>query len=276
MLGALLAAACAEVRVRELQAPDTSAPLPTTTTSEAFDFSAVVLPPVEGVTTTTVALGPGSARLFGWVDGPDGRVAGATVRIQRIVGDGVAQLDVLTAEDGTWEVPGVLGGRYRVRAWRAPDLALVEPQIFFLNAGEQRETALQVSQFRGTTVEASWAPSRPWAGDTVLLAVRVAARAVDEEGVVTEVPQPGVEVQLRGSARWQALSPNPVTTEDDGAARWRLECRAPGLHPLAVVLDGVDQLPIDVPECGDPAATTTTTATTTTVPDGGDEGGDDG
>jgi hypothetical protein len=83
---------------------------------------------------------------------------------------------------------------------------------------------------------------------------------------VLEDPQPGVEVQLRGSARWQADSPNPVVTEADGAARWRLECRSPGLHPLAVVLDGVDQLPIEVPECGDPAPTTTTT-TTTTVPD---------
>src|SRR5438132_10480239 len=66
-------------------------------TSTLADFSTVNLAGVSGRTTTTsIPLGPGGAGLSGTVVGPAGPVAGATVHVERLVGDGVGSLDVVS------------------------------------------------------------------------------------------------------------------------------------------------------------------------------------
>ena len=54
------------------------------------DLSGVKMAGVPGKTTTTIALGPGGATLNGTVAGPDGAVGGATIHVERLVGDAVA------------------------------------------------------------------------------------------------------------------------------------------------------------------------------------------
>src|SRR5205085_7477933 len=120
-------------------------------------FSGVALPPVPGRTTTSVDNGPGKARLVGNVVGPEGGVPGATVHVERLVGDTVLATDVASNLDGTWQVNGVKGGRYRVRGWRAPDLALVGPVVFFLNGDETRTISLALGRYGGNGVAASLA-----------------------------------------------------------------------------------------------------------------------
>src|SRR3954468_15484125 len=98
-------------------------PVPSTvvleTPTTAPDLTGVGLAAVAGRTTTTsIPLGPGGATLNGTVTGPDGPVPSATVHIERLVGDASGSADVATQPDGTWTAPGLLGGRYRVRAWR--------------------------------------------------------------------------------------------------------------------------------------------------------------
>ena len=93
---------------------------------------------VPGATTSTVPrIGPGAATLNGTVIGPEGPVGGATVEADRLVGDQVAATQTTTAADGSWSISSILGGRYRIRAWQQPSLAVTTPQILFL--GEPRD-----------------------------------------------------------------------------------------------------------------------------------------
>lgn len=209
----------------------------------------MTLSPVPGKTTrTTVELGPGTAQLGGTVVGPDGPVAGAVVHVERLVGDATATADVATGPEGTWTLAGVKGGRYRVRAWRPPDLVLLGGEVFFLAATEARVLNLVLERQAGLSVEAAIAPDPPPVGQAANLAVRVLQRAVDARGVVRTRPVPGASVQLLGHGRWTVVSANPTTTDAEGSARWQLRCEAAGPQPLTAAVMG-SAVAATVPPC---------------------------
>jgi len=233
-----------------LPVPD-RVPTPTTSTVAPPDFSGVALAPVEGSTTTSeVVVGPGRSTLAGRVDGPDGPLQGAVVRLERLVGDAAARLDVTTGPEGLWQAPDILGGRYRVRAWRAPDLAVLEPQILFLESGRTAETALVLERFRTLAVDTAIAPDPPFVGARTNLLVRVSSQIVDDDGVVRATPKAGVEVTLATGAGWEAQSPVQADTGTAGAVTFTLVCRAPGAQPLMVTIPSTTPPP-------DPAPTVT-------------------
>lgn len=264
-----LLAACTRGAVDELPAPPTTGP--TTSTTERPDLSGVVLADVPGTTTTTVALTPGEARLQGVVIARDGLVPGATVLIERLVGDGVASATVTTGSDGKWSAVGILGGRYRVRAWRAPDLALTTPLSFFLENKESRDTDLRLESYTGVVVTSAIAPSPPVVDEPVRLVVRTYTRSVDEQGIVRNQPVPGVQVELTGSSQWKVETANPTFADDTGRAEWILRCGNLGSHALAVRIGGgTEAQALRVPACATSDAETpagpneggTTTSTT--------------
>ena len=234
---ALLAACSAGDPFEPLPEP-ASVPPPSSTTVPP-DYSGVVLASVQGTTTTTgVVIGPGPTTLAGTVNGPDGPVGGATVRLERLVGDASAAMDVTTAENGAWQAPGVLGGRYRIRAWRSPDLALIAPEVIFVDAGRPPSVALTLERFEALTIDTAIAPDPPQVGAPVNLRVRIAFQVVGDDGVVRATPQPGVTVMLGTSTGWQATSPLQTGTDTAGGATFTLVCRAPGPQPLTVSLPG--------------------------------------
>jgi hypothetical protein len=142
-LTAALVAACSSSHSKALP----PAPAIDETSTTLRDLTKIGLDAVPGRTTTTVDNRPGRASLSGTVAaGLDGPVGSATVRVQRLVGDAVLQTDLATNPDGSWTLPNVQGGRYRVRAWRAPDLALVDPVVVFLGATETRDVPISVSR----------------------------------------------------------------------------------------------------------------------------------
>ena len=269
----LLLAACGGTSY-SIPEPDPIPSLPATTS--AVDFSGVGLAGVPGRTTTTIVLGPGPASLKGTVAGPDGLIPGATVRIERLVGDAVASADVFTAPDGTWAAPGVLGGRYRLRAWRVPDLALTKPVVFFLGADEQRAVDLLATRYSGTAVSGSIAPNPPIVDEPANLVVRVAQQSVEGDGVVRAAPIAGVQVELVGSGDWRVETENPGFTDFQGDVQWQVRCRSSGQQPLGVMVNG-EAFSLTLPACQhafvednpdeDPSATSTTIrrATSTTV-----------
>jgi hypothetical protein len=228
--------------------PDPIPSLPATTS--AADFSNVGLAPVPGRTTSTIVLGPGRAGLRGTVAGPDGAVPGAVVHIERLVGDAAASADVLTAPDGTWAAPNVLGGRYRVRAWRVPDLALTRPEVFFLGSTEERPVDLQVTRYAGIAVSGSVAPNPPIVDQPTNLIVRVAQQSVEPDGVVRAVPIPLQLVELVGGGDWRVDSDNPTYTDDGGDGRWRVRCRSSGAQELGVLING-EVFSLTLPACQD-------------------------
>src|SRR5207253_1269225 len=126
------------------------------------------------------------------VTGPEGPVPGAVVHIERLVGDGIGAADILTNPDGTYAAPGILGGRYRVRAFKpAPDnLALVKPAIFFLGAADNRQLNLTVDRHAGLAISAAIAPNPPIAGEDANLVILLTQQSVDGKGIVRAAAGP--------------------------------------------------------------------------------------
>ncbi|HET9442231.1 MAG TPA: carboxypeptidase-like regulatory domain-containing protein [Acidimicrobiales bacterium] len=246
--------ACTSPEVAPLPPPK---PLPETTTTTTIDFSLIGLAGVPGRTTTTVVMGPGKAGLIGTVYGPEGVVPGALVRIERLVGDGAASIDLTATPEGTYAVPEVLGGRYRVRAWKpAPDnLALVEPLVFFLEGAEQRVVDLTLARYQGVSVTSAMAPDPPVLGAGANLVLQVVDQQVDPEGVVRSNPMTGAAVELYGPGDWRIVSANPATVDGKGRATWLLECRRVGVQPLSVLVGGALAFNLPLPACVAPPAT---------------------
>lgn len=241
--------------VEPLPPPPSTAPSPSTTI--APDFSGVALPAARGATTTTtIAIGPGEAAFKGTVTGPDGPVPGAPVRVERILGTAVASMDATTRDDGTWEVTGIKGGAYRVRAWRPPDLALVEPAFIFVAAEQTFPLDLKLERYAGPFATAAIAPRPPVVGHPANLVVQLAQRSVDDRGFVVSVPMVGAPAQLASpSGGWLVASPNPTLTDANGRARWDVRCRAAGTQALSVSAGGATApLPLALPACAEATA----------------------
>jgi len=267
---AVLSTTCARPADRSLPPPSSTSstePEPTTTT---VDRSRLVLQPVEGRTTTTL-VETGRAAVRGVVVGPDGPVADAVVRVERLVGDAVQVRDVRSLPDGTFAAEGIPGGRLRVRAFLPPTLTMASPEIFFLPDREARDLRLVLTRHEGPDVRASTAPTAPRAGDLVNLLVWVAERVVDGDGIARTVPAPGVPVEVVASG-WLLVESRPVT-DDDGVALFTYRCdRETPVTATAYI--GVDPdvrtYPLEVPSCASrPITTTTTTSRTTTTDDDG-------
>jgi len=299
----MIAAGCTG-RAKPIPPPPTTA-VSVTKPPDPPNLSDVTLQSAAGRTTTTkVALTPGEASIAGQVVGPEGPVAGATVLVERLVDDAVGSMEVVTAEDGTWKAPspppppppvdpnapptapprptttqlqpgpqGLLGGRYRVRAWRTPDLALTAPTVLFLNGTEQKQLPLQVSRFSGLAVTSSLAPSPPVVEEPANLAALVTTRSVDPDGIVRSLGVPGATVALAAGSGWEIQKTVPET-DGSGKAVFQLRCRAEGPQPLALSVNGTTSFTLSVPACVLPPPSTTAVEpapgeTTTTFEDPG-------
>lgn len=243
---------------------DDARPSPTTdatTSTSVVDLSGVVLPGVGGETTTTIDE-TGTARLVGSVRGPAGPLAGATVRVDRLVAGRELRRDVVTGPDGRWELRDVPGGRYRVRAFLAPTFAQTTAEVRFLADREEHTFDLVVDDQRGLVVRADAAPDQPVVGGLVNVVVLVVQRIVDPDGVVRSTPLAGVTVELSGLGRWVPRDdPGPpgtidaptstststsVRLTDGGRAGFELRCLSAGAPGLVLrVPRTVETAPVD-------------------------------
>lgn len=287
------------------------APPPTravTTSSQAPDLSGILLTPAAGrVTTTAVAVRPGTATLRGLVLGPEGPVAGATVRLERLVDDATGRLDLTADGGGGWNTsapsgppgfvippttatlptipgqfttptiattlaprtlapsttqppgqpPGILGGRYRVRAWRSPDLALTTPQILYLGGKDSQSLTLTLSRYAGLAVASNIGPNPPILGQVADVAVVVSSQIVDAQGLVRGASVAGATVTLFATGSWLSVSPADAITDFNGRADFRLICQALGQQPLSVQVNGVNVFQLQLPGCVLPPPITT-------------------
>jgi hypothetical protein len=251
----LVAAACAHDPYAPLPEPDVGSG-PSTTSTTLPDLEKVALPGVRGTSTTVPQLGPGPVTIVGRVDGPDGPVAGAIVRLDRISEAGISSVDVPTAADGTWNLAKVLGGRYRVRAWLAPSLGMSKAALVFVERSNPKPVVLRLERFDGAVVDWAMAPNPPPVEERVNLKVRVATRTVDSQGYIDASPVYGTSVTLSGAGRWRLFSENPQYTDTEGAVVFELSCREAGPQPLSVILQNGESKTLELPACVDTTVST--------------------
>lgn len=264
VLGVVVLAGCSG-QITTLNFPTPPSMAPASATTKAPNLTGVTMKGVAGQSVADVAVGPGTATISGTVVGPGGPVGGAVVEAERLVGDGVGTADFTAQADGTWALPNVLGGRYRVRAWRPPDLALITPEIFFLSGTETKSLTLQLQQFNAAAVTAAVAPDPPLVGQPATLVVQVTTQVVDAKGIVRAQPARGASVQLTSGGAWATADPNPAVTGADGTASWQVVCGQAGSQPLSVVVDGTNAQSPAVPPCALPPSATSTTVTPETT-----------
>lgn len=210
--------------------------------------SSTAAPQPRTVTTLSAALGPGGARLVGVVVGPEGPVPGATVRVERFLGDVGTLATVMTDATGQWSLGEINGGRYRVRAWRPPDLAALEATVFFLAATETKNIGLTMARHGTDDIEVKITPDPPVAGQPATLQVTLSGGTVDAEGVLRAVARPNVSVQLAPGPGLVVESPSAVVTDPGGNAAFSVRCTQAGAQPAAsAVIAGVSRgLPLPV------------------------------
>ena len=243
-----------EAKVTYPVVPSTLALGSTTTSTVGIDRTAVSLPSfgVSG-TTTTIGFRPSSASLEGIVRGPDGPVAGARVRIERLVGSQSASTIVDADDAGHYELKAVELGRVRVRAWHAPDLAMVVDDVFFTEAKAKHDLELQA--YGRTDVGWALAPSTPIVGQKVNIAVQVSSRVVDEQGMISVKPLSGVGVSVFPQGGLVPIEVGEQLTKGDGRAIFTLRCDATGSSSLDVRLATGGQAFISPPPCVSPIVT---------------------
>lgn len=263
---ALVAAGCSSVQTLDVPAPPATAAAATTSTTAAVP-STVAESRVDGSTpSSSVAIRPGSARINGTVLGPAGPVEGATVEVRRYVGDADSTIQATTAADGSFDVPGIRGGRYVVRAWRAPSLAESSSQSFFLSASGTRTLGIDLTAYSGLEVATALNPEMPLVGQPVNLAIEVTQATVGDDGDVTQVPQVSVTVRLE-STNFVPFGGGPTiaTTGLDGRAILGITCTEPGPAPITLLVGGAKTVSVDTAFCVAPPTTTTSTTSTTTT-----------
>ena len=251
----LVAAACRGSGSDSAARSTTTVPAPSTvapSTTAAPPATIVTVPGAPRTTTTlTSALGPGNATLAGIVTGPEGPVPGATVQVERLFGDDVDGVRIQADAAGRWEVRAVNGGRYRLRAWRPPDLAALEPFLLFLAADGTEDVTLAVERHGPDHVVGNFIPNPPVRDQPATLVVTVAFGQVDGEGVLRISPRPGVHVQLVVTAGLTLESPDVAITDGAGNVGFAVRCTQSGAPAVTVVMAAVGRS-LSLPSCVEP------------------------
>ncbi len=236
MVLAPLLLGCTEAPSQPPVVPSTVALIAEAVPATTPDYSRTSLIPLDGTaTTSTIAFAKGAVNISGKVTGPDGPVADATVRVERIVGQQMALTTITSGADGRWKLPKITGGIIRVQAFKVPDLAMPASQVTF--ASGDTKVDLTVQKYDGTTVRWALAPSQPMAGRQLNLVVQVAVKRVDADGYVRTVALAGIGVNVVALAALQPVSTTDAKiTDEKGRVSFRLMCTTEGDSSLRIDL----------------------------------------
>lgn len=187
----------------------------------------------------------GDASLSGVVTTGGDPVAGATVRLIRVVDSGRATHEVTTGPNGGWVAEDLLGGRYAVQAWKSPSLALDRARSLFLEEGQEQEVDLDLDRvLAGGTlaVSVSTGGLNPVVGESIRLRVR----AFEElDGAI--IPFVGGLISMTGFDNWD-IDRISVSTDADGVGTWTAICTATGVQKITVDVAGTSHT-LEPPRC---------------------------
>ncbi len=176
----------------------------------------------------------GTARLGGTVTGPDGPVPGATVRVERHTADGVTARDLTTGPDGRWTLGRAIGGRYRVRAWLPPTLAMASSQVLFVDAGSEVDLDLTVAPLDPEPRAGIVSGGDIYVGLTGTVAVSITTESMAEDGLVVVAGVADATVTVTAGPEVE-LAPAAIgLTDADGVVRFTVRCLQAGV-PSALI-----------------------------------------
>jgi hypothetical protein len=263
LLVALVAVGC--TTPKPAAAPVTAPPtevattVPPSTTSTTGKPTTTTSTIARTTVTTALTVGPGNAFLSGTVTGPQGPVDGATVHVERLVGKAVATADVVTTGGGSWQLSSVLGGSYRVRAFKPPDLAQSDVQTFFLAANDRKVVDFTLTGGAGgDRITAVISPSPLRVDQVGTLTVTVGIARVDDQGRPALQPRPNVLLTLNPGSGYAVDSAPQVLTDSNGAGSWRVRCVIEGANSIPMLV-GTGLTTIKLPACGAAAPVPPTT-----------------
>jgi hypothetical protein len=280
---AMVAAGCADTSSRALIG-STSTIDPTTTSTtpvslpllpapEDFvipDTRSATIRPVSGkARAEPIPVRGGQATVSGTVTGPDGGVGGATVLVERFVGAQSGSILVPADGAGRFSATGLLGGRYRVRAWLQPSLSAVRSETGFVAVDGVLNVTIAVERHDALTLRLASAVGTMNVGVPAGVTALITRQTVDGNGIVEDAPLAGVSLQLTGSPGLGIEQPNPTVTNGSGRASWDVVCSSPGSYVVSVSsTDPPAAAGATLPVCTTAPTTTSTSSTSTTVSGG--------
>lgn len=183
------------------------------------------LAPVAGsIGSFPVLVTGGDLVLTGVVTGPDGPVPDAVVRLERFIGSRSGRLDVRADGSGRWRVPDAHGGRYRLRAWRAPDLAMAASDLRFLAVDDPSVLGLTVERYDGADLTGEVDDPRPAVDAGATVTVLATRQQVDGDGIITTVPASGRDARVEAIGPWRPDGATTAVVDDAGRVSWRFAC----------------------------------------------------
>lgn len=196
-----------------------------------------------------LAIEGGDAKLHGRVFVADDEVEGSVVRLERFVGEDFGVLNIPVKKDGTWEAKDIRGGRYRVRAFKKPNLATVEPQPFFLAADKgEGNVDLTMERHEGQLLQGALDVPEPHVGEKVVLRALLTEETVDDDGVVRGhgIPAAAVQVSVLGGVA--VVGSDLSATDESGFAIVTVVCTAEGVNGVNITSSGLTTL-VELPNC---------------------------
>jgi hypothetical protein len=198
----------------------------------------------------------GGAKLAGIITGPSGPLEGAEVVVQRFTNAGAGVVRTQTNSEGRWQVSGVHGGRFRVRAFVPGRYASAGSEVFFLSDGQTKRHNVNLAKPDEESIVRGIVIGNAHVGGTGSTMVFVANREIDDDGKTRQVAASGVEVSLvvRGAAVI-LTSPESITTGLTGFARFAFDCPGESTGDAQAIVAG-KSYPVRITPCIDPGVPT--------------------
>ena len=248
VLASSLTSCSRKIVVTQPMVPTTFALAATSSSIKLTDRSKESLAPIaNSIPTTSIVFGPGNASITGIVRGPDGPVPGATVEIERLLDGQSATVQVLTDRTGRYSLQKTLLGRIRIRAWRAPDLALITEKALFTKGAETFD--VEMSSYKRSDLQWAVAPSPLVVGRAATVIVQLSERYVNELGRVAVQPVTGVGVSLLQQGVVQVASLEERISDEKGRVSFRLACNEPGPSTIIARLAIGGEASLNLPTC---------------------------
>lgn len=204
------------------------------------DTRGVTLAPAPGAPISfPVTVEGGELTITGTVAGPTGPVDGATILLERFIGERSGRLEVTTDATGRFEARGVHGGRYRFRAWRTPDLAMAASELRFVAADATVDLGLAVDRYDGADLTGDLDTTSPEVGGSATVTVLATRQQVDGAGIVTTAPASGRDATVEAVGPWDLDGPAGAVIDDDGRVAWSFTCTDTG--SVSAVVSALEQ-----------------------------------